>query len=184
MLTAIDIDACTQALVLLFTQPELRQKLGANGRQRACEIYDWRVIIAAYERLWQELAELRESSSELAPQKAQAPPNPLGDDPFRLFAHYSTEVLNPNQVLAIGSMGNPRSLHLLRSLGITNFGADYRTPVATIDELLKAIAQAGHLTVAEILHRYGAANLAARIRLARTLVYLLKFDILRLGQTK
>ncbi len=82
-------------------------------------------------------------------------------------------------MLAIGTMAEPEMLKSLRSIWMTNFGADKRSPTATIDALLEAIAQTGSLTVAEILHRYAGAEPTARIYLARTLVYLLKFGVLR-----
>jgi alpha-maltose-1-phosphate synthase len=179
LLTAVDIDACAQALIALFNQPELRRRLGENGRQRVREIYDWRVVIAAYEALWQELAERRAKATPSAASIPGQPPYPLGDDPFRLFAHYATDVLEPEQRLSLGSMANPESLQALRNTAITNFGGDKRASTATIDRILKAIAQAGSLTVAEILQRYAGSKTGNRVYLARTLVYLLKFDILR-----
>ena len=48
--------------------------MGENARQRAREIYDWKVVIAAYEQLWRELAEIRVRAPEYAPVKAGKPP--------------------------------------------------------------------------------------------------------------
>jgi glycosyltransferase involved in cell wall biosynthesis len=179
LLTAVDIDACTQALTTLFTQPELRQRLGENGKQRARETYDWSVVVAAYENLWQELAELRTKATTVAPLTPGTPPYPLCDDPCRLLAHYPTQSLSPDQVLGLGSMATPEKLQALRTLWMTNFGADKRSPTATIDAVLAAISQEGSLTVAEIVHRYAGSEPAPRVYLLRTLVYLMKFDVLR-----
>jgi glycosyltransferase involved in cell wall biosynthesis len=148
-------------------------------RHRACEVYDWQVVIAAYESLWQELAELRTNAPVTAPLTPQMPPHPLCDDPFRLFAHYPTEELDKDLVLGLGSMASPEALQKLRTVWMTSFGADRRTSSPLIDRLLGAIAGEGSLTVAEILQRYGGSKTSARVYLARTLVYLLKFDILR-----
>jgi glycosyltransferase involved in cell wall biosynthesis len=178
MLTAVDIDACAQALTTLFTQPELRQRLGENGRQRALSTYDWRVVIPAYENLWQELAQLRTEATTTAPLKSDMPPYPLCDDPCRLLTHYPTQVLTQDQVLSLGSMATPEGLKTLRNVWMTNFGADKRSPTATIEQVLAAIAQEGSLTVKEILDRYAGLEPGARVYLCRTLVYLLKFDIL------
>jgi glycosyltransferase involved in cell wall biosynthesis len=178
LMTAVDIEACTQALTTLFTQPELRQRLGENGRQRTRETYDWRVVIAAYENLWQELAQLRLQSTTTAPINSGTPAYPLCDDPCRLLAHYPTQVLSKEQVLRLGAMAAPDKLESLRSVWMTNFGADKRSPTATIEQVLAAIAQEGFLTVDEILHRYAGWEPDARAYLYRTLVYLVKFDIL------
>ncbi|MBD2100811.1 glycosyltransferase [Leptolyngbya sp. FACHB-261] len=178
MMTAVDIDACAQALATLFTQPELRQRLGANGRQRAREVYDWRVVIAAYENFWQELAELRAAASSTAPCAPGMPANPLCDDPCQLLAHYPTQSLKPAQVLHLGAMATPEKLQLLRTTWMTNFGSSKRSSNAVIDQVLTAITNLGSLTVEEILQRYGGTEPASQTSLYRTLGYLLKFDVL------
>lgn len=179
LMTAVDIDACTQALVALFTQPELRQRLGENGRQRAHDVYDWSRVIAAYETLWQELAEIRAKAITIAPLTPGKPAYPLCDDPFRILAHYPTQSLNQDMVLGLGSMAAPEKLQVLRTTWMTNFGADKRSPTPMIDAMLAAIAQEGSLTVGEILRRFAGSELAPVVYLSRTLVYLLKFDVLR-----
>lgn len=179
LMTAVDVDACTQALTALFTQPELRQRFGENGRQRAREIYDWSKVIAAYENLWQDLAELRAKATTTAPLTPGKPPYPLCDDPFRLLAHYPTQSLSQDMVLGLGAMATPEKLQVLRSTWMTNFGADKRSPTNIIDAVLAAISQEGSLTVEEIIRRFAGSELAASVYLLRTLVYLLKFDVLR-----
>jgi hypothetical protein len=76
-------------------------------------------------------------------------------------------------------MAAPEKLEALRTLWMTNFGSDKRSPTTTIDAVLEAIAQEGSLSVAEILRRYAGSDQASVVYLARTLVYLLKFDVLR-----
>lgn len=179
LMTAVDVDACAEALAALFTQPELRQRLGENGRQRAQEVYDWSKVIAAYETLWQELSEIRTKVTANAPLTPGKPPYPLCDDPFRLLAHYPTQSLSQDLILGLGAMAAPEKLQVLRSTWMTNFGADKRSPTPIIDTVLGAISQDGSLSVEEILHRFAGSEPAARVYLARTLVYLLKFDVLR-----
>lgn len=179
LMTAVDVDACTQALTALLTQPELRRRLGENGRSRAREIYDWSVVIAAYENLWQELAEVRTKAKPTVPLAPGKAPNPLCDDPFRLLAHYPTQSLSQDMVLGLGAMGTPDKLQVLRSTWMTNLGADKRSPTPMIDAVIEAIAQEGSLKVGEILRRFAGSELAAVVYLSRTLVYLLKFDVLR-----
>jgi len=139
----------------------------------------WRVVIAAYENLWQELAQLRVQATTTAPLNSGMPPYPLCDDPCRLLTHYPTQVLSQEQVLGLGSLATPEGLKTLSDVWITNFGADKRSPTATIEQVIAAIAQEGPLTVKEILDRYAGLEPGARVYLCRTLVYLVKFDILR-----
>jgi hypothetical protein len=178
-MTAVDVDACTEALTVLLTQPEVRQRLGENGRVRAREIYDWSVVIGAYEALWEELAEIRTKATVSAPVAPGKPPHPLCDDPFHLLSHYPTQSLGQDVVLGLGAMAAPEKLQALRTTWMTNFGADKRSPTAMIDQVLEAIAKEGSLKVADILQRFAGSELGAVVYLSRTLVYLLKFDVLR-----
>lgn len=177
--TAVDIAACTQALTALFTQPELRQRLGESGRQRVREVYDWSVVIQAYEALWQEQAELQTAATVTAPLAPGQPAQPLCDDPCRLYAHYPTQQLNAEQLLELGAMAAPDRLQQLRQTWMVNFGADRRATPEVIDQVIAAIAEAGVLTVAAIMQQCGGTEPASRIRLLRTLVYLLKFNVLQ-----
>lgn len=179
LMTAVDVDACTQALTALLTQPELRRRMGENGRIRAREIYDWSVVISAYENLWQELAEVRAKAKPTVPLAPGKAPNPLCDDPFRVLAHYPTQGLSQDMVLCLGAMGTPDKLQILRTTWMTNLGADKRSPTPMIDAVIEAIAQEGSLKVGEILRRFAGSELAPMVYLSRTLVYLLKFDVLR-----
>jgi glycosyltransferase involved in cell wall biosynthesis len=180
MVTAVDVDACARALATLISNDGLRQRMGENGRTRAREVYDWKVVIAAYEQLWAELATLRASAPESTPVAAGAPPYPLCDDPFRLFAHYPTAQLTGEMALGLGPMAAPASLNQLRSIWIANFGSGKRVPAATLDRILATIATEGPLSVGEIVSRFAGSDAAAVASLSRSLVYLIKFDILRL----
>lgn len=177
MAASVDVDACAKALTKLMTDGELRQRMGENGRQRVRKTYDWKVAIAAYESLWQELAEIRATASMSAPLTPGTPPYPLCDDPFRLFAHYPTTTLTSNSVLGLGPMSALERLSELRTTWISNFGADRRTIVATIDAVLAAIEKDGPQSIEAILKRHADKN---PTELLRTLTYLLKFNILQL----
>ncbi|MCU0536429.1 MAG: glycosyltransferase family 4 protein [Hydrococcus sp. Prado102] len=178
LMAAVDIDACAQALTTLIARPELRQRMGANGRQRAKEVYDWQVVIGAYETLWKELSERRAKAKPLPSSIV----NPLCDDPCRVLNHYPTEILSPQQRLALGSMADPQKLEMIRAQWMTNFGANKRSPSITIDQLLEIIAQKESLTVAEIISRFAQSGPVAQVYLYRTLTYLLKFDVLRIDK--
>jgi len=83
---AVDIDETAAAFERLASNPDLRRRLGSNGAARARELFDWRVIVRAYEELWQELAAMR-SAGETAssPSPGSWPARP---DPFDLFAGF------------------------------------------------------------------------------------------------
>ena len=60
--TAVDVDACADAIVRLAGDAELRHRQGQAAIARARRLYDWRAVVAAYQDLWRELAELRAAS--------------------------------------------------------------------------------------------------------------------------
>ena len=175
--TAVDIDACTSALCQLIENPELRKQMGENARERAREIYDWKVVIAAYEQLWRELAEIRILAPESAPLKARKPPDPLGDDPFRVLGHYATKALSNDMILSLGGIATPELLQQLQTIWFTSFGQDRRISVKVQMEILDIIKQKGAVSVGEIVDRY-IKNDRQLAYLYRTLLYLVKFNVL------
>lgn len=175
--TAVDIDACARALCQLIESPELRKRMGENARQRAKEIYDWKVVIAAYEQLWRELAEIRMGAPESAPLKAGKPPYPLGDDPFRVLGHYSTKALSNEMMVSLGEIATPELLQQLQTIWFTNFGQDRRISVKVQMEILDTIKQKGAVSIGEIVDRY-VKNDRQLAYMYRTVLYLVKFGIL------
>ncbi len=91
--TAVDIDAARAAYVRLIEDPGLRRKMGDAGRARARSVYDWSVIIPAYEALWAELAQRRAHDPEVAAPLPDRASDPLRDDPYKVFAGYPSDTL-------------------------------------------------------------------------------------------
>lgn len=177
LVTAVDIDACTRALCQLIADSELRKRMGENARQRVREIYDWKVVIAAYEDLWRELAEIRLAATESAPLKPGRPPYPLGDDPFRVLSHYSTRTFSNDMMLSLGASATPEILQQLQTIWFTSFGQERRISVKIQMDILEIIKQKGAVSVGEIVDRY-VKNEQHLAYLYRTLLYLVKFDVL------
>jgi len=96
---SVDIDLATEAFTALFVSSELRATMGAAGRDRAKQIYDWKTIIPSYEALWAELNQRRLDASEPRDKNASIWPARL--DPFYSFEHYATSSLRPETVLAL-----------------------------------------------------------------------------------
>lgn len=97
---AVDIGVARDAFVALLGDADLRRRMGEAGRARALAMYDWRVVVAAHQALWGELAERRARDTERAPRPPGAPADPLRDDPYAAFAHYPSVALGPGTVLA------------------------------------------------------------------------------------
>jgi D-inositol-3-phosphate glycosyltransferase len=52
---AVDVELMASALASLIAKPELRHEMGAAGRRRVHQRFDWRTVIRQYEELWAEL---------------------------------------------------------------------------------------------------------------------------------
>lgn len=98
-LIPVDIDATARAFETLFISPDKRRTMGEEGRRRASEIYDWKIIIRQYEELWAQLAEIRKSKGSEFKNQPQNWPARL--DPFGSFAAYPTNIISLNTVFAL-----------------------------------------------------------------------------------
>lgn len=178
MVTAVDVEAAARALATLVNDPALRRRMGEAGRARARDVYDWRQVIRAYEELWRELAARRGAAPERV--AGAGVPNPLCDDPFRVFGHYASATLGPETVLAAQPALLVETARYLRDNGLCGLGHEQRAPAATIDQLLETLRAEGPLSVRSLLLRFERASAAI---LMRTLVYLLKLDLIRVEAT-
>ncbi|MDO9236783.1 MAG: glycosyltransferase family 4 protein [Aquabacterium sp.] len=91
---AMDMQMLVERLVQLIEQPALRQRMGQEGRARATQDFDWRVVFVRYLSLWAELNILRRDAA--VPKAPQAPHfDAARQDPYRLFAGYGTHEAGP-----------------------------------------------------------------------------------------
>jgi starch synthase len=127
--SAIDVRRCVEMLVRLIDDPALRRRMGAAGRQRVREEFDWRVVIAAYRELWSELGERRRSAAEAAPLVAGRPARPLSMDPFDLFRDWASTELARETVLALAPDVSGALVGAMRRLG-----AAAPVPAALLDD--------------------------------------------------
>jgi len=148
--TAVDIDAATAALVRLINDPEARRAMGAAGRARAADVYDWRHVVAAHQDLWGELAALRESAPEAVAPSDGAPPSPLAADPFQLFTDHATGLITGGATVSAATDVDPAVFQAL-------YRSDIATPLAAVlldegqtSQLLEQIGDAAGTTCAAL----------------------------------
>jgi starch synthase len=89
MATAVDLGALTDRLILLSEDENLRRRLGAAGRAKVLEQYDWPIVLGRYVDL---VADLNQVRRAVGPPVAEA--WPVRPDPFSLFADYPTKTLD------------------------------------------------------------------------------------------
>lgn len=175
-LVAVDVEAAAQAFTRLFASPALRQQMSAAGRQRARELYDWKVIIAQYEALWAQLTEIRQAQAPAL--KPLAHPWPARMDPFHAFASYPTMVLTPQTVLGLVDADAETACKRVaqyRQLAMVNFAKLVLPTETQVQAVLKALA-AGPRPALELVQDIAGEHQAF---VFRTLAWLLKLGVLR-----
>lgn len=174
--TAVDVEACAGAIAGLAESAELRARMGAAARERALRLYDWRVVVAAYEALWAELAEARAAAAGVALRdRAREAAHADFPDPFAVFQGYPTARLGSETTVASRSRDPAGDLARLREGGMHTFAAHAFLPDAATDALLGRLA-GGPARVSDL----AAAHRGEGRRLARTLLWLAKFDLVEL----
>ena len=175
--TAVDVDACAEAIARLANDRELRARQGAAGRARARRLYDWRVVVAAYQELWSELAEIRASGAGVALRNHAAEPARVEyPDPFAIYRGYPTALLRPDTVVAAKSDDPAGDLARLRKGSLHGFAGHAFLSDADTDALVARLAASGPMRAADLLAQHPNAGRA----LVRTLLWLKKFDLVEL----
>ncbi|MGZ6039191.1 MAG: glycosyltransferase family 4 protein [Phenylobacterium sp.] len=105
--TSVDLQALDERIVALVEQPELRRRLGAAGKARAREVFDWPVVFGQYRQLWGEQNARRAAAAadpDLAAWARGAPRTPPSRlDPYRAFAHHPTALIGPDTLVALAA---------------------------------------------------------------------------------
>ena len=179
--TAVDVEACARAIARLANDRELRFRLGAAGRARARRLYDWRVVIAAYQDLWVELAELRAEGAGVALRDHATEPAKVGyPDPFAIYRGYPTALLGPNTLVTAKCDDPAMELGRLREGEMHTFAHYAFLPEADVDALMARLKTSGPLRAADLV----AGHPGGGRKLVRTLLWLKKFDLVELDATR
>jgi D-inositol-3-phosphate glycosyltransferase len=98
---SIDVGELAGYITELVERPELRLRLGEQGRARVKALYDWPVVVGQWRELW----------SELGAIAATLEPDPLGSldymrpEYFRHFSHYASRVIDDSAEVVLTSRG-------------------------------------------------------------------------------
>lgn len=98
---ALDLREYQAAMQRLIDDPSLREAMRVASRKRAVECFDWRVVVRAYQNLWEELSAV---AAVLRPQ--DVPPVPLVSAAMcRRFASFPTAMLEGTEHLTVSDDG-------------------------------------------------------------------------------
>lgn len=180
-LVSVDIEQAALAFVKLFESSELRQTMGAAGRLRAQQVYDWKIIIAQYEALWAEQDRLRLAALQNteAPLAKLAHPWPARMDPFYAFASYPTQALKTSTVLCLTDTNLETAttrIQQYQAMAMVSFAKLILPTDAEIAAVLKQAAEGPQAALDLVKH----IEDARKPFVFRTLAWFLKLGVLKL----
>jgi glycosyltransferase involved in cell wall biosynthesis len=184
MATVVEPRALAGACLRLATDPTLRVQMGAAGRRRARDEFDWPVILRRYEALAAQLGEIRRAHSGPS-LGVPAQPWPQRADPFHRFAHFPTATLQGHWRVALQGDA-PARLPGLLSLSMLNYSfSPDAVNAELVEKLLSSIggSSAGRgggasgVTVQAALVAAGCSTPAG----VRTLMWLWKFGLVEIS---
>jgi D-inositol-3-phosphate glycosyltransferase len=178
----VDGGALRAAVQRLIDDPALRERMGRAAREHAEGAVSWRTVIARYESLWQEL-------SAEARRAAVPPRRGLGyaaPEWGACFGHYATRALGDADVVRLADRGHA----LVRGEAqlFSSYIEQWRhLDPRLLERVLSGIVAAGRRgesvtvgRIADVLTK-GETDGAARDRVVRHLLYLLKYDYVALA---
>lgn len=178
--TAVEIDAVAKALLELARHPGRRRRMGEAARLRACQHYDWPVVLERYEQLWGELAAMRRVATRPA---SLAHPWPARLEPFTAFQGYPSSWLDETSSLqaAFPAQEGLQRLEQLLSLSMAGYTA---AVIPTRDEqrrVLELLEQRNH-SANELSQQIHGDN-PRRWVLLRGLAWMLKMGLIAPGDS-
>jgi hypothetical protein len=169
--TAVHVGRAAEAIAELTRNPELRRRMGAAGRVRAREAFDWPVVVRQLTGLFEELAALRAATPGGA---ASHRLHPLKGDPFADFAGFATHDLGLERRLRLRPGAGEADL--ARSGGVELDGAFrmWRAAPEEASRVVELLAGAGELSVRDLLLAFPAER---RRAVQMSLVWLAKIGV-------
>jgi D-inositol-3-phosphate glycosyltransferase len=132
--TAVHVGRAAEALARLIADPELRRRMGAAGRARVREAFDWTVVAPQVNALVDALAERRTAAAEPVTRHRL---HPAKGDPFRDFAGFASRAFSPDMPLRVAA---GTSLEQVRALGEVTLDTAFPSWRADLAECAQAYA--------------------------------------------
>ena len=151
--TAVHVGYAARALGQLIASPDLRRRMGAAGRARVRDTFDWPVVVREYNALADELTEIRNAAPEQQPSHRV---NPLKGDPFADFVGFATHQLTPRTRLRLRDGASVTDLQRAAGVHLDRAFAEWRGSLEEAARLLERLAKANVLTAQELLAEFPA----------------------------
>ena len=165
---AIDERVLVQRLADLLADDKLRRTLGASGRVRARERFDWSVVMNQYRQLWAELERMRRTAAANDDWRARLAAAPRAAatrlDPFRSFAAYPTKVISQDTRVGLAEGASVAAYEAWSRHPLYDYAAEVLPGADEVERLLAGLAD-GPRTIAELaaILGIGAKRMAVAI---------------------
>jgi alpha-maltose-1-phosphate synthase len=139
---SVDQRSLVNCLEQLVQDPALRARLGAAGKIRATQVYEWSVVMAQHESLWAELDDLRTKTiSQNLPQLKSAPRcAPARQDPYRVFSSFTTSFIKGDTVVvSTKKILGTNDWDALLQEPMFSFASSYVAESASVVKLIEAL---------------------------------------------
>jgi D-inositol-3-phosphate glycosyltransferase len=179
----VDGRALAAAIQRLIDDPGLRDRMGHASRARAESTFSWATVIARYESLWQELStEARRAA--VVPRSGLRHAGPAWGT---CFGHYATRTIDDATTVRLAEMG--RALVAGKAPLFSAYIEQWQhLDTKLVERILSGLVAADQrrdaLTVgriADVLTK-GSKDGAARDRVTRHLLFLMKYDYVELAE--
>jgi glycosyltransferase involved in cell wall biosynthesis len=151
--TAVHIGRAAEVLARLIADPELRRRMGAAGRERVRQAFDWKVVAQQINALVDDLTQRRAAAANPATRHRG---NPVKGDPFRDFAGFATAVLGPETALAVAPGATVEQLRAADRVQLDVVFPNWRASLAECAHAFDLVAGGQARTVHEVLAAFPA----------------------------
>lgn len=173
----IDVPGYASALDALVRNDALRRRMGEAARSHASRNLDWSAVVPAYLDLATDLYRRRARGTAASPRLSDAVPNPLEIDPFDLYRHYPSTILDLDVPVTLRARPSPETLALVDRLSGRVLYRRQVTSAETILRVCDALAD-GPLSSREIVARTGLPPQGV----IHVVLQLAKVDLVRLPE--
>ena len=170
--TAVHVGRAAEALAELVRSPDLRKRMGAAGRSRVRETFDWPVVISQVNSLLRELAAVRGAAPVSQPEPRI---NPLRGDPFADFAGFASQVIDVETPLRLRPGVSAGDLERMMSVDLDSAFAVWRGTLEEAGLVLARVAAGEAATVKAVLLTFPTDR---RRAVQMTLMWLAKLGLL------
>jgi glycosyltransferase involved in cell wall biosynthesis len=153
--TAVHVGRAADALAALFASRDLRRQIGASGRARVAETFDWPVVARQVAALAEALRAIRVEAEH---KTTAGRGDPVRGDPFVDFAGFATEVLGLDTPLWLAAGARPDDVLATDTIRLDKVFSGWRSGVAHCREALALLEARGPLPVRDILQAFPVAD--------------------------